>query len=359
MGIVGFSKRKVITALFVLIVAMVLSFPPAFASDKKITIGTIVPTLVNEFWVYYTNFQKKVAQDLGIELIVLDSQDSGERQVANIEDAISKKVDGIVFVPYWGTGKVGFKKCEEAGIPVIATDCTTPGVEPQEQYKQYIAFIGPNDTEAGYEEAKALIAAAKPAPDGKKHIVALQGTLGTSVAIGRFKGLQQALKENPDVVLDAEQTANFMRDDAVKVMEDFMAAHQHIGGVWSANDGMSIGAITAIKRTDKVLGKDVIVTGLNLDPPALEAIKEGTMLWSTGGHWLMGGFATVMLFDHIKGVPVPKDKCNVKLTLAPVTKETLEDFYKAYPGGQPTYDAKKYSRFHNPSAPPAYFDLKF
>ena len=332
---------------------------PALAADKKVRIATIVPTMANEFWVYYVNFQKKAAKDLGVELVVLDSQDNGERQVANIEDAISQKVDGIVFVPYWGTGKVGFAKCEKAGIPVIATDCTTEGAEPQVQYKQYIAFIGPNDTKAGYEEAKALIAAVKPAPDGKKHIVALQGTLGTSVAIGRFKGLQMALKENPNVVLDAEQTANFMRDDAVKVMEDFMAAHPNVGGVWSANDGMSIGAITAIKRTTKVPGKDIIVTGLNIDPPALEAIQEGTMLWSTGGHWLMGGFATVMLYDHINGIPVPKDKCNVQLDLASVTKENIKAFFAAYPGGQPTYDAKKYSRKHTPNAPPAYFELKF
>lgn len=350
--------KRLVVVLFA--VTMLLGFSlSSTAAEKKVRIATIVPTMVNEFWVYYVNFQKKVAEDLGIELVILDSQDSGERQVANIEDAISKKVDGIVFVPYWGTGKVGFKKCEKAGIPVIATDCTTPGVMPQEEYKQYIAFIGPNDTKAGYEQAKALFSAVKPAADGKKHIVALQGTLGTSVAIGRFKGLQNALEEHPEVVLDAEQTANFMRDDAVKVMEDFMAAHPNLGGVWSANDGMSIGAITAIKRTEKVPGKDIIVTGLNLDPPGLEAIEEGTMLWSTGGHWLMGGFATVILFDHVHGIGVPKDKCNVQLDLANVTKENIADFYKAYPGGQPTYDAKKYSRKFTPDAPPAYFELSF
>jgi hypothetical protein len=73
----------------------------------------------------------------------------------------------------------------------------------------------------------------------------------------------------------------------------------------------------------------------------------------------MGGFATVMLYDHINGIPVPKDKCNVQLDLASVTKENIKAFFAAYPGGQPTYDAKKYSRKHTPNAPPAYFELKF
>lgn len=328
-------------------------------AQKKVKIATIVPTLANEFWVYYLNFQKKVAKDLGVELVVLDSQDSGERQVGNIEDAISQKVDGITFVPYWGTGKVGFEKCEKAGIPVIGVDCTTDGVEPQVQYKQYIAFIGPDDEKAGYDEGKALIAAVKPAPDGKKHIVALQPPYGISVTIGRFNGLKRALKEHPEVVLDGEQTTEALRDKAVTVMEDFMAAYPNIGGVWAGNDASSLGAITAIKRTKKVPGKDIFVTGLNLDPDALAAIKEGTMLWSTGGHWLQGGFATVMLYDHINGIPVPKDKCNVKLELVGVDKSNIDAFYKAYPGGQLNYDPKKYSRKYNPGAQPAYFSLKF
>ena len=96
----GYKANHIVTVLAAVLVCFACVLPNALAADKKITIATIVPTMVNEFWVYYTNFQKKVAQDLGIELIVLDSQDNGERQVANIEDAISKKVDGIVFVPY-------------------------------------------------------------------------------------------------------------------------------------------------------------------------------------------------------------------------------------------------------------------
>lgn len=256
-----------------------------------------------------------------------------------------------------GRGKRDLSKQTGAGIPIIATDAVTPGVNPQEQYEQYIAFIGPNDEQAGYDQAKYLIERVQPAADGKKYIAALEGTLGTSVTIWRTDGLMRALKEHPEVVLAGIQTGNYMRDVGQRVTEDFLAAHPNLGGIWSANDEMALGALNAIKRAGKVPGKDIFVSGLNLDPPAVQAIEDGEMLWSTGGHWLMGGFALVMLYDHIHGYPIPKELSHVQLDLAAVTKENVDAFYAKYPGGQPTYNAREFSRVFNENAQAAYFEL--
>ena len=52
----------------------------------------------------FSKFSQKAADELGFELVVLDSRDSGDAQIKNAEDLISRKVDGLIFVAYWSTG---------------------------------------------------------------------------------------------------------------------------------------------------------------------------------------------------------------------------------------------------------------
>lgn len=338
-------------------IILVIGFSFTIASAKELTIASIVPTMANEFYHYYVNFQKKVCKDLGVNLVLLNSQDNGERQVANIEDAISKKVDGLTIVPYWGTGIVAYRKCEKANTPIVGVDCTTEGADPQEQFKQYIAFVGPDDFQAGYNEAREVIRAMKPGKDGKKHIVALEGTPGISPAIWRYNGLKKAMQENPEVVLDAHQPADWLRDKAVKVTEDFIAAFPDFGGVWTGNDSMSIGALIALKRAGRIPGKDVFIGGIDVNKEALEAIEKGEMVCTNGGHWLQGGFAIMLLFDHLMGKPVPKDKSEIKVYMLTVTKDNLSRFYKKYPNGQPKYETRKHSRYFTPDGPDAYVPI--
>ena len=63
-----------------------------------------------------------------------------------------------------------------------------------------------------------------------------------------------------------------------------------------------------------------MVVAMDLNPENVDAVKNGDLLFDIGGHWLQGGFALVMLYDEIKGKPVPKDQDNVKLKLLPLTQ---------------------------------------
>ncbi len=60
--------------------------------------------------------------------------------------------------------------------------------------------------------AEALFAAMTPNANGKKVIGVVNGTAGTSVAIDRRKGLEDALKKHPEVVVAGEVDGNFVRD---------------------------------------------------------------------------------------------------------------------------------------------------
>jgi len=177
----------------------------------------------------------------------------------------------------------------------------------------------------------------------------VNGTAGTSVAIDRRKGLEDALKTHSEVVVAGEVDGNFVRDTSQTVFESLYQGHPDIKGVWAANGGTATGVMTALKNAGKQPGKDVIVVAMDLNPENVEAVKNGDLLFDIGGHWLQGGFALVMLYDQIKGQAVPKDQDNVKLKLLPLTKDRIAQFEADFPGGVPSYDFKR-ARFTRSSA---------
>ena len=61
------------------------------------------------------------------------------------------------------------------------------------------------------------------------------------------------MKNYPDIKLLDAKYANWNRDDAFKVMQDYLTRFKHIDAVWAADDDMAVGVLKAIdqaKRTD-------------------------------------------------------------------------------------------------------------
>lgn len=329
------------------------------SGPERPKIGSVVPTLENPFWQRYVTFQKEAAKQLGFDLTVVDGQNDGGKMLNGAQNLVAKGVDGLIYVAYFDTGKPAVRAAKAKDIPVAIADTSITGVDPQSSgYENYKVFMGPNDEQAGYDQAKALIAATKPGSNGKVNVFGLEGTLGTSVNTGRVKGLKKAVAENPKAKLVGTQTAEFLRDKALNVTTNTLQANKDINAIWAANDDMSIGAIQAVKRSGKTPGKDVMVTGMDLNNDAIAAIKKGEMVESLGGHWLQGGFLGGILYDQIKGKAIPKDKSSIELTLLAVTKKNLATFEKQFPNGQPaSYDFKEHSQVYNKSAGPADYEL--
>jgi ABC-type sugar transport system substrate-binding protein len=356
---VNMNIRRYLGTLFA-IFALLFSFAsaPVRAADKP-TIGVIVPTLAAQFWNNYVAFMKTGANELGVNLVVLNADNKPDQMIKGLEDLVARGVNGIIFTPYWATAARGLTLAKEANIPVILTDTYADFPPQNKRFPNYVAFIGPSDADAGYKMAKTLFAAMKPGPDGKKTIGVVNGTAGTSVAIDRRKGLGRALKENPEIVVAGEVDGNFVRDTSQTVFESLYQGHPNITGVWAANGGTATGVMAAIRGAGKVPGKDIHVVAMDLNPENVVAVKKGDLLFDIGGHWRQGGFALVMLYDTINGKPVPADQANVKLGLLPLTKDLVGQFEKDFPGGVPEYDFKAHSRVYNPDAKAAFFEMKY
>lgn len=329
------------------------------ASAENPDIGVIVPTLDAQFWNAYVEFMQKGADELGVDLVVLNADNKPDQMIKGLEDLVAQGVDGIIFTPYWATAVPGLTMAKDANIPVIMTDSYADFPPQDALFPNYLAFVGPSDRDAGRQMAEALFAAIEPSEDGKKYIAVVNGTAGTSVAIDRRAGLQDALDANPDVVVVGEVDGNFVRDTSQTVFESLWQGNPNVQGVWAANGGTATGVMAAITNAGKKPGEDIVVVAMDLNPENVDAVEKGELLFDIGGHWLQGGFALVMLYDHLNGHGIPAEVANVKLDLLPLTQDRVAQFRSDFPNGVPVYDFKARSKSHNPDAETAVFEMKY
>lgn len=353
----GIRRRTILGAALSFTVAASFALPAS--ANESPTIGVVVPTLAAQFWNNYVDFMRTGAEELGAEVIVINADNKPDQMIKGLEDLVARGVDGIIYTPYWATAAPGLTMAKNADIPVILTDTYFELPPQHERFPNYIAFIGPSDEDAGYQMAKTLFDSVEANADGEKVIGVVNGTAGTSVAIDRRKGLERALGEHPEVRVAGEVDGNFVRDQSQTVFESLYQGNPDIKGVWAANGGTATGVIAALKNANQVPGEDVFVVGMDLNPENVEAVKAGDLLFDIGGHWLQGGFALVLMYDHLNGHPVPADLADVKLDLLPLTQDLVEKFEQDFPGGVPPYDFKARSRAFTPDAQTAVFEMRY
>ena len=86
--------------------------------------------------------------------------------------------------------------------------------------------------------------------DGKGNIVVLRG-IPTTIDNERMEGFNSVMKNYPDIkILDAKH-GNWNRDDAFKVMQDYLTRFKDIDAVWASDDDMAVGVLKAIEEANR------------------------------------------------------------------------------------------------------------
>ena len=288
-----------------LIVALALVAGAAWAS--KGTIGLSLSTLNNPFFVTLRDGAAKAASEAGFNLIVLDAQDRVDKQIADIEDLIQRKVDVLIINPTDSDAVVpAVKEANAAGIPVITVDRSANGGQ--------VAYHIASDNVAGGRMAAEYICTKL---GGKGKVVELEGIPGTSAARDRGKGFNDYLKEKcPGVQVVARQPANFDRAQGLTVMENILQAHPDIDAVFAHNDEMALGALTAIKAR----GLDVLVVGFDAIPDAVTAVNKCEMAATVAQQPAkMGELGIKKAVDIVKTGKVPSSTKYIPVPLKLVT----------------------------------------
>ncbi|QUH30530.1 substrate-binding domain-containing protein [Vallitalea guaymasensis] len=233
--------------------------------EESITVGFAVSTLANPFFVTMKEGGEAKAEELGMDIITLDAQDSSETQVSQVEDLIARDVDIIIINPVDSDAiGVAVKEANKANIPVITV--TRPS-----NSGEVVQHLDIDNAEAGKlaaeEVAKVL--------NGKGQIAILEGIAGAPSALDRQKGFEDVINEYPDIKIVTSLTANYSREEGAAVMEDILQANPELDVVYAHNDEMALGAVRTIKAANRL--NEIKVFGIDATDDALVAIEKNEM----------------------------------------------------------------------------------
>jgi inositol transport system substrate-binding protein len=238
---------------------------PAAAGGKKMKIGVTV-YYMTEFITLAVEGVKKQAEAENAEAMILDANNDPAKQISQIENFISQKVDAIV-VAAVDSDSLGpiVQKAKEAGIPLIGLNMLINSPD-------LIAYAGPNDVQAGELEMQYIA----DQIGGKGNIVVLDGPIGVSAQVQRSEGINNVLKKYPDIKVLSEKTANWSRSEALSLMENWLQSHgEKITAVVAQNDEMALGAFQALES--KGLDAKIPVAGVDAIKDAVESINNGKL----------------------------------------------------------------------------------
>ena len=305
----------------VLLISMlsVAGFAGSAYADGE-TVAVFTKNQTNPFFESIRVGAANAAKSVGVKVIqyVPIKPDSIPEQLSQVEDAIVKKPNAMLFTPVDYKALVpAIEKVNAAGIPVTGlTDKLAGG--------QVVSFIGAEDYRLGLETGQSLL----KAMGGKGNVVALEGVKGAISNTDRMKGFTDALKEFPNVKLVATQPANYQRLQALQVMENIMQSHPQIDGVFAANDAMATGVVEAMSAANR----KALVAGINGSQEAIDLIKAGKM-HATGSSdpFMQGCLGMLTTIRALRKMPVKKelmvtpviiDSVNFKQYDVPVTSRS-------------------------------------
>jgi inositol transport system substrate-binding protein len=203
--------------------------------------------------------------DVKVELIILDGEGSGEKQVAHCETFISMGVDCVIMQPYDAAAcQVGVEMCQEAGVPVFT--CKS-----QIEDNSICSYVGQDDTIAGEIEMQWIA----DQMGGKGNIVIIEGPTGISAAILRNQGIENVLENYPDINVLYTQPGNWNREEGMALMENWLQLGEQIDAVVAHNDEMALGAYDAISDANKA--GEILVIGIDAIDAAVASVKAGEL----------------------------------------------------------------------------------
>ncbi|WP_210529621.1 galactofuranose ABC transporter, galactofuranose-binding protein YtfQ [Rubellimicrobium arenae] len=218
-----------------------------------------------------TTVTNQEAEARGIQLQFSDAQQKQENQIAAVRSFIAQGVDAILLAPVVATGwDAVLEEAKEAEIPVVLLDRMVDS-DPS----LYLTAVGSDLVHEGEVAGQWLV---DHVADQPCRVVELQGTTGSSPAIDRKTGFENAIKGHDNIEIVRSQTGNFTRAEGKTVMESFLQAENggaDICALYAHNDDMAVGAIQAIKEAGLKPGEDILVVSIDAVPDIFQAMAAG------------------------------------------------------------------------------------
>lgn len=298
----------------ILVAAMALFANAALAKGGEIAV--IVKTTNSNFWQNVNKGATDAMKDVKGYTMTFQgpaAESNIADEVAMVENAVNRKVAGIVLAPSDPEALIpAVKKAWEAKIPVVILDSML--ADAGKPY--YKSFLATDNKVAGELCAKALIE--KIGKEGK--IAVMSYVAGVGSEIGRVGGFKDYIAKNSKLQIVGTYYSQAQMATALNQTTDVLAANPDLKGIFGANEPTAVGMGRALQQTGKA-GK-VVAIGFDGNVDLQNFVKDGTIAAiAVQGSYQMGNLGVKTVVQAIEGKKVAPF---VNTGVVMVTKDNIE-----------------------------------
>lgn len=284
---------------------------------SDVSLGVCIYKYDDTFMTGVRDTMEAYAGELGVAFDVNDSQNSQPTQNDQVQAFITKGVSALCINPVDNTAAQPLiDSAKAADLPIVLFN-RQPSDEIMATYEKAY-YVGAHAEESGTFSGQIIAdywtankAAADKNADDTLQYVMLQGEPGHQDATLRTEYSVKAIEEAGIKVEKLEEdTATWDKAKATDKMDGWFAKHgDKIEAVLANNDDMALGAIESLKANGYFADdKFIPVVGVDATAPALEAMKEGTLLGTVLNDGVGQGKATVAIaVKAAKGESIDSD----------------------------------------------------
>jgi ribose transport system substrate-binding protein len=269
------------------------------------------------------NAEAEAANYDDVDFVLLEGTNDSAAQVSQVEQLIAEDPDVLIILPHEGGPLTPVaQEAMEQGIPVVNLD---------REFSSESAFrtwIGGDNYGIGVSAANFIAEQL----DCQGNVVEIQGLAGISVTEERTAGFADTISQlcGDGIQIVAQQPADFLPDKGLTVMETILQAQPDIDAVYTHDDDMAMGVVSAIENAGRQ--DEMILTGAGGSRDAMDLIQEGglyaaTFLYNPS----MSASAVrvarlIALGQGFEELVEPEVPSRIELPATTVTQDNVDDF---------------------------------
>lgn len=265
--------------------------PAALGLKERRTqsIGVIVSEIANTFFSEAINGMESIAFDRGYHVIITQTHESYDREVASLQYLSSRSIDGLLVSLSTETEDLQhFKSVHQKGLPIVFFDRITEEIETHK--------VMADNFRGAYDATKHLIDA------GYSRIAHLANVSYLSITVERLEGYKKALTDHgievPASYIQYCAHGGLMQDEIDKALGAFFASKTKPEAIFTAGGKLTTGCLRSLKTRGLRVPEDIAMVGFSnsklfdLFNPPLTIVKQPA--------FEMGRVATEMLLNLIE-----------------------------------------------------------
>ena len=306
------SRKTLYIIIWVVIATLLGTIYGSYVTPYKthLVFGATYMTMNNPFYEVINNELKKEIEKEGDELIVRNPELNIDKQNEQIEEFISKKVDGIFVNPIDSSKLTSLESARKVGIPIIAIDASV-------ENKDLIDCVIESDNyDAGVLCAQDMMKRMQSA-----NIVLLEHSTVES-ALSRIQGFVDTIKNYPQYKIIDSAECEGQLERAMPLMESMLKKNSDIDVVMALNDPSALGALAAIESMKRT---NILVYGVDGTPDLKSLIKQSPLIAGTAAQFPLefGKLAAKNMYYIIQGKKVSR---TIEVPVSLITKDNIDSY---------------------------------